>query len=267
MTTETISKQLAKFIHALSFEELPDDVVDEAKMRLLDALSTGIAAHDFPCPRLSLDLVKGNKGEATVFMHGHRLPAIDAAFVNGNMVQGLGQDDAFLASHPASVIVPATIAIAEEQGSTGEEAITALVAGYDLMARTYSAAPTIAPRFRPTPVFGPFGAAAAAGKLLRLDEDQLTSALGLAANFSSGFTEGWTCGTTEIRLQPGIASRNGIMAALLARAGGTAAETTLEGEYGFYKAFAGTDYTLDPITTDLGKIFLIKNTKSKQYPI
>ncbi|MFC1981684.1 MmgE/PrpD family protein [Chloroflexota bacterium] len=71
-----------------------------------------------------------------------------------------------LPSHPASVIMPATIAIAEEQGSTGEETITALVAGYDLMARTYSVAPTIAPRFRPTLVFGPFGAAA--GKLLRL---------------------------------------------------------------------------------------------------
>jgi 2-methylcitrate dehydratase PrpD len=163
--------------------------------------------------------------------------------------------------------VPATIATAEEGDCNGKEAIVAIVAGYDIMARTYSAAPGIAPRFRPTPVFGPFGAAAAAGKLLKLDGYQLTSALGFAANFSSGFTEGWTSGTSEIRLQPGVASRNGIMAALLAGAGGTAAETTLEGDYGFYRAFVGSDYDLEPLTAGLGETYLIKNTKSKQYPI
>lgn len=266
MKTQSISRDLARFVYSLSFRELPNQVVDRAKNLILDALATAIAGLDLLYYHIGLELVKDNKGNTTIFGHGLRVPAIDAAFINSVLLASIGQSDELCRGHPADVVLPATIAVAEQEGSSGAEAITALVAGYDIFARIFWGAPSIIPRFRATPVVGPLGAAAAAGKLLRLDEDQLTNALGYAANFSSGFPECYTAGTMESRFHAPMASRNGITAAILAQAGAIASEKSLEGEAGFYQAFAGTTEVLDATTTDLGKRFLIMETTYKPFP-
>lgn len=266
MSSQSISRHLARFIYSLSLRDLPSKVVSRAKNLLLDALATAIAAHDLPYPSIALAVVSGNKGNATIFTYGLRVPPVDATFVNAILINSIAQDDVLYMFHPGAVIIPAALATSEEEGSSGAEVITAIVAGYDVMGRLFLAAPNIVPRFRALSVFGPFGAAAAAGKLLKLNEDQLTNALGYAANLSSGFLECWTTGTMEGKFHTGIASRNGIMAATLAREGATAAEKSLEGKSGFYQAFAGTTEGLDAATADLGKRFLIMDAKSKVYP-
>jgi len=103
--------------------------------------------------------------------------------------------------------------------------------------------------------------------LFRLSEYQLTNALGYAANLSSGLAECWIAGTMEGKFHTGLASRNGIMAAILGREGATAAEKSLEGKSGFYQAFAGTTEGLEAATADLGKRFVIMDGKCKVYPV
>ncbi len=115
-------------------------------------------------------------------------------------------------------------------------------------------------------MIGPFGAAAAAGKLLRLDEERLADALGYAANFSSGFRECFVTGFMERKFNDAMASRNGVTAALLAREGAKASRSSLEGQYGFYRAFAGKTEVLDAATANLGKRFLIMDATYKPYP-
>ena len=197
MRTQSITRELSRFIYGLSFKDLPNEVVDRAKNRILDALSIAIAGRDFPIPRMGLNLVRNNKGKATVFTHNLRLPAVDAALVNSLLANTLSQGDFAYGAHAGAVVVPATIAAAEEEGGTGAEVITAVVAGYDIMARIYLGAPSIAHTFRATSVYGPFGTATAAGKLLKLNEDGLTNALGLAANLSSGLLATFQSGTME----------------------------------------------------------------------
>jgi 2-methylcitrate dehydratase PrpD len=267
MAPKSISRVLGEFLVNLSYVDLPPEVVDRTKCLILDALACGIAGCESAYRKIALKLVRNNSGQATVFTTGLTLRAVDAAFVNAILVNSIGQDDMLYVSHPGTVIIPAAFAVSEEEGSSGSEVITAIVAGYDVLGRIFLGGPAIVPRFRGVSVFGPFGSAAASGKLLKLNEDEMTSALGYAANFASGFAECWVAGTMEAKFHVGMASRNGVMAAELAKAGAKAAETSLEGKSGFYQAFAGTTAMADAATTDLGKRFLIMEAEVKSYPV
>jgi 2-methylcitrate dehydratase PrpD len=267
MKAQSLSRNLAKFIHGLSFHDLPSNVIERAKDRILDILATAAAGRNSPFYPVGLELVRNGRGNATVLFHNLKLQAIDAAFLNAILFDSIGGTDVLMYAHPGLPILSAALAVAEEENRSGAELITAVISGYDIMARISLAKRTITPRFRGLPLFGPFGASAAAGKLMDLDEDQLTSALGFAANSSSGLNECWMAGTMEARFHGGLASRNGLTAAILARAGGKAAETALDGEAGFYQAFAGTSEGIDAALVDLGKRFMIMEAKYKRYPV
>jgi 2-methylcitrate dehydratase PrpD len=270
MGFESFSKELAGFIFGLTFEKLPQEVVDRAKSLILDALSVAIAGYDSNHTRIALGLVKNNRGNGTVFLRGLSVPVMDAAFVNSVSTTSIGQDDwaSTFWAHPGSVVIPAALAMGEEEGSTGAEVIVAVVIGYEIMGRIFlGASSSIEPRFRSTTVIGPFGAAAAAGKLLRLGEEQLADALGYAANFSSGFRECFITGFMERKFNDAMASRNGVMAALLAKEGAKASRRALEGECGFYRAFTGTSDIAPAATADLGKAFMIMGATYKPYPV
>lgn len=145
--------------------------------------------------------------------------------------------------HPGPCIVPAALATAELAGKSGKELVTALVAGYEVEARIASdfIPSTQARGFRCSPVYGALGAAVATGKLLDLTEDQLVTALALACTFAAGTTEGPRSGGQEMLFHEPNATRNGIMAALLAQEHVYGSETALEGEAGFYHAFVGNN--------------------------
>jgi len=267
MEERSITRALARFISNISYENLPNEVKKRAKNLLLDALSTAIAGRDLPWCQMALKLVTGGKGDATIFGHSLKASVLDAAFVNSVLVASMAQEDFLFTFHPGMVNVPAAIAIGEKEGSSGAEVITALVIGYDVMGRVSLGGPSIAPRFRGVSAYGPFGAAAAAGKLLKLNEDQLTNALGFAANSACGLTECWSAGTMEGNFHGGMAARNGIVAADLAKAGALAAEKSLEGKFGFYQAFAGITDQAGMAIQDIGKRFLIMETMYKPYPV
>jgi 2-methylcitrate dehydratase PrpD len=263
----TVSGQLADFIYGTSFRNLPTEVVEQAKSRVLDSLGTAIAARGLPVPGVALKFVQANRGSATIFGYEQRVPAIDAALVNATLINGGTHDDFLYKSHPGAVTIPAAAAIAEEEGSSGREFLTSIVVGYELVARAYLGGPSMLPRFRATGVAGAVGAAAAAAKLLQLQPPEIMNALGCATMFASGFGEGFLSGTMDVKLNVGWACRSGVSAALLARHGATAAPRAFEGESGFFNAFAGTAEYAAAATRDLGKRFLISDVVYKERPV
>jgi 2-methylcitrate dehydratase PrpD len=192
---------------------------------------------------------------------------VDAAFINATLVNGRTQDDFLYKSHPGAVSVPSALAICEEEGATGADLIAAVVAGYELTARAYLGGPTMLPAFRATGVAGAIGACAAAARAMRLDVEQTVNALGLAAIFASGFGAGFLTGTMDVKLNVGMAARNGVSAAILARAGATASDRAFEGEAGYYAAVARTTEHAGTAVAGLGERYLIQDTVYKDYPI
>lgn len=263
----SISTQFAHAIGAMSLQTLPAAVVEETKLRILDSLATAIAAKGLPVPGVAASLVGENRGKATIIGQPHGVPAIDAAWVNATLVNGRSQDDFLYKSHPGAIAVPAALAIAEQEGGSGADFIAAVVAGYEITARVYLGGPGMLPRFRATGVAGTIGAAAAASRMLGLDAERTRNALGCAAVFASGFGAGFLSGTMDVKLNVGMACRNGVSAALLARAGATASDLAFEGEAGFYLAIAGTTEHAPAATRELGERYLVGDTVYKEYPV
>lgn len=217
MERPNINRSLARFICGLSIDKLPSEVIHTAKNLILDTLGTAIAGRNLPYSVIAVKLVEGSKGNATIFTYHRQVAAKDAAFANAVLASGMALEDVLFTFHPGPVNVPTAIAVAEQEASCGADLIAALVAGYDAMGRIFLGGSTIRQGFRSGSVFGPFGATAAAGKLLKLDEDQLTNALNLAANFASGLGEWRVDGTKERDFFDGLAARNGIIAATLGK--------------------------------------------------
>ncbi len=273
MEGQSISQKLAQFVHRLSYDALPKDVVEAAKTRILDSLSTSLAGYNLPSGQIALAVVKDSKGPATVIGQRRGYAVRDAAFVNGVTASNTAQSDSQLeGGHPSTTIVPAALAMAEQEGSSGRDVIAAIVLGYELMNRMTLGTPADAGRdgllggFRNSTVFGIFGVAAAAGRLMKLGEEQLTQAIGYAADLASGLTEGFGDGTPESYFQAGLTGQNGIMAAAVARAGAVASETILEGKHGFFLSYAGTTEKTGRITAELGKSYAILKVRRKPYP-
>jgi len=242
----SLSREFAAFVAKLTYEDLPPEVVDRAKGVTLQALSSALVAHDMPASRQALALMQeeeiGGGGAATVLCTGSRLTKAAAAFVNAETIFAGGKWDTFrMLTHPAIAILPAALVAAEITGASGREFLTAVAAAYEVMERMAAEfIPTVMSRgFHAGPVFGIFGAAVAAAKLQRLDENQIHSAIAQCVNLAAGNLEGARSGGRSLR--EGGAVRNALLAVALARHGAPGGETTLEGEAGFYHAYAGSN--------------------------
>ena len=269
--SESLARKLARWVAELTYQDLPADVIDKAKVCLLHGVGLGLAGHPEPVSRPALEMVRAYEGlpeGATVIGTPIRATAAGAAFANSVLMHARLQEDAYrTASHPGSAIIPAALAIGELHGATGRDLLVALVAGYEAMAAAIGETiPQTTPRgFRATPLYGGLGAAAAVGKLLDLDLDRLTSALGFAATLTGGTTGSMSGGMSVMVTQNAWAARNGLLAAQIAAAGGAAGEEALEARGGFYAAFAGLATPPD-ITAHLGSEWRIHEVTLKRYP-
>jgi len=242
----SLSREFAAFVASLKFEDLPPEVVDRAKGVTLQALTSALVARDMPASRQALALMQeeeaGGGGAATVLCNGSKLTKAGAGFVNAEMIFAGGKWDTFrMLTHPGIAILPAALVAAEITGASGKEFLTAIAAGYEVMERMAAEfIPTVMSRgFHAGPVFGIFGAAVAAAKLQRLDESQIHSAIAQCVNLAAGNLEGARSGGRSLR--EGGAVRNALLAVALAKHGTPGGETTLEGEAGFYHAYAGNN--------------------------
>src|SRR6201997_3202680 len=242
----SLSREFATFVANPHSEDLPPEVVDRAKGVTLQALSAALVAHDMPASRQALALMQeeeaGGGGAATVLCHGDKLTKAGTAFVNAETIFAGGKWDTFrMLTHPGTAILPAALVAAEVAGSSGREFLTAVAAAYEVMERMAAEfIPTVMSRgFHAGPVFGIFGAAVAAAKLQRLDAGQIHSAIAQCVNLASGNLEGARSGGRSLR--EGGAVRNAMLAVALAKHGVPGGETVLEGEAGFYHAYAGNN--------------------------
>ena len=279
----SLSRQLARWVVGLRPDDLPAAVVDRAKGVTLHGLASALIGSQTADGRHAVALVTdeeaGVRQGATILVHGTTVTRGGAAFANSELVFAGGTWDTFrMLTHPGTSIIPCALIAAETVGATGAEFLTGLAAGYEVAERMAADfIPTVMARgFHAGPVFGIFGAAVAAAKVLRLTEDQTNSAIALCASLAASNLEGARSGGRALR--EGAAVRNAMLAVALARQGHVGGETVLEGDAGFYHAYAGnnrgeltysftgdTRASLGRITAGLGREWLFLETLYRIY--
>jgi 2-methylcitrate dehydratase PrpD len=248
--------------------------VARATQLVLDTLGNGLAATQDDFGRAALDVAErlGGPPESALLGRRTRVAAANAVLANATLAHGLDFDDTREGAivHTSCVCVPAALAVGEAVGASGRAALEAVIASVEVMCRVGLAVPGAfhARHFHPTSLTAGFAAAAAAGRLQRLDEDQLVHAFGICGSQAGGIIEYLADGSWTKRLHPGWTGHAGVVAASLARAGFTGPETVLEGAHGFYQAFAGGHDAglLDGLLDTLGREWELAELTLKPYP-
>lgn len=210
------------------------------------------------------------EGPCTVFGMNRRYGAAAAALLNGALGHSLDFDDTHSDSslHPSAPVIPAALAAAELTDASGEDLLAAIVIGFEVACRIGMALdPTAhyARGFHPTATAGNFGAAAAAGRLMKLDAAQMASAFGVAASQASGSLQFLENGAWNKRYQVGEAAMKGFMAASLAAEGFHGAAQALEGKHGLLQGYSdGADG--DKAVASLGQTWETLRIGVKPYP-
>jgi MmgE/PrpD N-terminal domain len=279
----SLSREFAAFVAGLTFEDLPPAVIDRAKGVTLEAFCSALVAHAMPAGRQALALMQeeeaGAGGMATVLCSGAKLTKAGAAFVNTEIIFAGGKWDTFrMLTHPGTAILPAALAAGEAAGASGKTFLVGVAAGYEVMERMAAEfIPSVMARgFHASPVFGIFGAAVAAAKIGGLGAEQIHGTIAQCVNLASGNLEGARSGGRLLR--EGGAVRNALLAVALGRHGTPGGETVLEGEAGFYHAYAGNNrgelhysFTgdnradLSKITAGLGRDWIFLETLYRIY--
>jgi 2-methylcitrate dehydratase PrpD len=269
----TASQQLAEFVAALRYEDLPPDVVEAAKRHMLDAVGVALAASALGAGAPVIEMTRSWAGarESSILGYDFGAPAPWAALANGTLTHALDYDDTHVESvvHPSAFVMAAAFAVAEEIGASGRDVITAAVAGYEVATRIGAAAPG---RFHvrgqhTTGLCGTFGAAAVAGRLWGLTADEIAQAFGIAGSQSSGLFAYLADGSETKRFHAGWAAHGGIVAADLARRGFTGPSTIFEGPHGLYDAFlAGEEPDRARLVRGLGTEWETTRIAIKPYP-
>lgn len=197
--------------------------------------------------------------------------ARDAAFWNAAAMHARTQDDFHPLGnlHLGTVIIPAALAMAERYEASGERLLDALAAGYAAavgLSRSLSAHTT--PRgLRSTGLYAPFGAAAAAATLANADAPMLGNALALVASMACGTTQCWIDGSDEWQLHVAHAADAGMIAVDLTQAGVRGGAHQLDGNAGFFRAFAGFVPSAETVLADADPARAILETVVKRYPV
>lgn len=263
-----ITKELAQWIVETNLSEIPENVCLEAKKALLNWLGVAIGA----CRHPSVDLVMamanevGGKEQASILGRGEKLNILFASLINGMTSHIFDFDDTHLETvlHPSSPVAPVVFALGECYDLSGANVLEAFILGVEAECRiSQSVYPDhYESGWHITSTAGNFGAAIAAGKILGLQTQQMTYALGMAASQASGLREMF--GTMTKSFHPGKAAMNGIMAAMLAAKGFTSSEQGIEAKAGFANVLS-TKQDYARITQGLGKHWELLNNSYKPF--
>jgi 2-methylcitrate dehydratase PrpD len=267
--------QFVKEYSGIRYGDIPGPAVAAVKKEVLDSLATALGGSSQAGIGELVDMVRewGGREQSTIIARGLKCPAPNAAQVNATMIHALDYDDGHPVAqvHIGCVAVSTGFAVAERMGGiSGKDFIIALALGADFLSRLGLASrpggSLIKSGWHPTALFGYLGAALMAGKIMGLDEEKMVNALGIAYHQCAGNSQSVNDGALTKRMGPGLAARGGITAALMAERGITGARNVLEGEYGMFRQYHGSDYDRDILLADLGKRFEGMNIGFKPYP-
>lgn len=251
----TPTKKLARFVVETKPEQIPDVVLHEARRCIINVIGVALHASQDPAVQIVLNVLRqeGSARKASVLGTSMGTSAQNAALANGFMAHLDDFDDTLFPTvfHPSAPTVPAALALAERDAMNGRDFVVACALGLEASCRLALAFQGIhhGAVWHVSGVIGGFGAAAAAGRLMGLDQGSMARAFGLAGTQASGLRE--TFGTMTKAFHAGRASQSGLLSALLAQRGFTSAETILEGKLGFAAAFTPHDHDMERITDEL----------------
>jgi 2-methylcitrate dehydratase PrpD len=268
---EGVTQAFAHFISNLRFEELDLPLVNTIKKSLLDGIGCGLYGSVLPWCQIVNQFIREERGkkESTLWLQKFKGPSTNVSLGLGTMIHSFDYDDYHQAKiHPGAVVIPAAISIGERMGASGKAALTAMVAGYETMIRVSLATGPNASRLKGwhlTGTTGTFGAAAAAGNLLRLSQDEMASALGMAGTQSAGLWAFTADGAMSKRFHAGRSSQSGIMGALMAQKGYKGPTQILEAEDGGFCRATSDEVNFALALDGLGKKFLSGEVNIKPY--
>lgn len=253
------TETMAKYAANLKYEDIPKATIDLVKVLILDYISCAYGGIQTESGRIAAEFARefSEKGKCTVIGYGYKSAPYNAAFANAILSHSIELDDADVHAfiHTGPQNVSPALAAAEWVNASGKDFLVGVTIGSEFVNRISEATnPSLRNRgFHSTPTCGVFGAGAAAGRIMKLDEGKMVSVLGLSGAQASGMMEMYGVSMAK-RFNPGPCARNGVTAALFAERGFTGAETILEGERGFCKAFSDK-FDLSRLTENLGKDF------------
>jgi len=264
-----VTQNLARFVVAARWDDIPDAVRHAAKRALLNVFAVALAGCRAGPVEIALQSLAefSERRQATIIGRSERMDSLSAAFLNAASANAFDFDDTHVPTviHPTAPVAPALFALAERRPVSGAELLLAFILGVELACRIGRA---ISPGhytkgWHITATCGVFGAAAGAGALLGLDERRMIWALGNAATQSCGLCEclGWPAKSIGV----GNAARNGLWSALLAEKGFEGPPEPIAGVQGFLNAMAEPpDWAA--LTDGLGETWELAQNAIKPYP-
>lgn len=269
---EPYSRAIAKFLHELKLEDVPQAVIEKSKLVFLDTLGIALASSTMDFGRMVVNVAEklGGLADSRLIGSSRKVAAANAVLGNGTLAHGLDYDDTLEEAivHTGCCAAMTAMAVGDEIGASGRSVLEAAIAGTEVMCKIGLVGPGRfhARGFHPTALCSTFGAAAAAGKLYDLNSTQWSDAFGLCGSQSSGIIEYLADGTWTKRLHPGWSAHGGVIATLLAQEGFRGPATVFEGQHGFFRSFGGPDdYRFEKLL-ELGKEWEIPRLTFKSYP-
>ncbi len=265
---QTLTKTLCGHLAAAQFADLTAAAKREARRGVLDWIGCALAGsgHKTITTLLSVLQEVSGKPQATVFGRGLRLGLLEAPLANGQMGHVLDYDDTHMGGvvlHTSSPVLAALLALADRTPVSGADFMLAYAVGFEAGVRTGRTAPGHHKGgWHLTGTLGTIAAGAACGKLLKLDRQRLTYALGIAATQAAGMQQ--NRGTMGKSFHAGKAASNGVLSALLAERGFDATQEFIEGKKGFSRIYSDVAEP-DQLTAGLGQSWIIETNGHKPY--
>jgi 2-methylcitrate dehydratase len=271
MSDKSISRRIAEFAVGLKYEDLPPEVVSEVKRYLYDSIGCAYGGYHTKDVGILYDIYKamGGAEEATIIGYGDKMPAVNATLVNSLMIRALDYNDIYWKEDPShpSDLIPAALSVGEMVGASMKDVIVGIVLAYEFEMRLCEfAVPGVRERKWHHATLTQFASPIVAGKLLGLEADQITHAIGIsgAHNHTIGCPTAGKLTMMKNTVDP-MAVQAGVFAALMAQRGYSGTEAVFEGKEGFMDCF-GEGWDEDKLLGGLGKKFKIMKCSMKGFP-
>jgi 2-methylcitrate dehydratase PrpD len=265
-----IIRTASRFTSELKFENIPNDVIEKAKLHILDVIGLAYVGQRLGKYKPIFEIIKNeNPSGSRIFGEDCKLAYYEAAFINSCMIHSAANNDThrLTVTHPGCVVFPAALAFAEKSNVDGKKFISSIILGYEFFIRMAKIiTPSVIERgFHVTSLFAPIGAAITAGKMLDLTEEELANAISIALIQSSGLLEAFA-EMESISIQIARGCQAGVLSALISQKGVKGCQTILEGgrykSKGFFQAYSD-DYNTTGVFGGLGRKYEILNTAIK----